>query len=169
VLGCLIRLEKSSRMNQKKAVIRKFRTTATDGKSYETQFYNLDMIISVGYRVNSSQATHFRIWATQILKEYIIKGFAINDKRLKNPDMVFAQDYFEEQLARIRNIRSSERRFYQKITDIYAECSADYDPIAKTTQDFFATVQNKLHLLSQVKQQQKLFMIESTVASLIWD
>jgi hypothetical protein len=87
-------------------------------KKYSTKFYNLDAIISVGYRVNSTQATHFRIWATQVLKEYIIKGFAMNDERLKNPDNIFGKDYFEEQLARIRDIRSSERRLYQKITDI---------------------------------------------------
>ena len=119
--------------------------TADDGKKYQTKFYNLDAIISVGYRVNSKQATHFRIWATQVLKEYIIKGFAMDDERLKNPNNIFGKDYFEEQLARIRNIRSSERRFYQKITDIYAQCSADYDPNEVITKQFFATVQNKLH------------------------
>jgi hypothetical protein len=119
--------------------------TADDGKIYQTKFYNLDAIISVGYRVNSRQATHFRIWATQVLKEYIIKGFAMDDERLKNPNNIFGKDYFEEQLARIRNIRSSERRFYQKITDIYAQCSADYDPNEAITKQFFATVQNKLH------------------------
>ncbi len=111
----------------------------------DVEFYNLDAIISVGYRVNSAQATHFRIWATQVLKEYIIKGFAMDDERLKNPGNVFGQDYFEEQLARVRNIRSSERRFYQKITDIYAQCSADYDANEEITRQFFATVQNKLH------------------------
>jgi len=109
------------------------------------KFYNLDAIISVGYRVNSKQATHFRIWATQVLKEYIIKGFSMDDERLKNPNRVFGQDYFEELLYRIRDIRSSERRFYQKITDIYAQCSADYDPDEQITKEFFATVQNKLH------------------------
>lgn len=119
--------------------------TADDGKTYKTKFYNLDMIISVGYRVNSIQATHFRIWATERLKEYIIKGFTMDDERLKNPNNIFGQDYFEEQLARIRNIRSSERRFYQKITDIYAQCSSDYDPNEEITKQFFATVQNKLH------------------------
>jgi len=119
--------------------------TATDGKIYKTKFYNLDAIIAVGYRVNSKKATHFRIWATSILKEYIIKGFAMDDERLKEPYNIFGQDYFEEQLSRIRDIRSSERRFYQKITDIYAQCSADYDPNDQTTKDFFATVQNKLH------------------------
>ena len=119
--------------------------TAADGKKYETQFYNLDAIISVGYRVNSSQATAFRIWATERLKEYIIKGFTMDDERLKNPHNIFGKDYFEEQLARIRDIRSSERRFYQKITDIYSQCSADYNADSQVTKDFFATVQNKLH------------------------
>lgn len=109
------------------------------------EFYNLDAIISVGYRVNSTQATHFRIWATALLKEYIIKGFAMDDERLKNTDNIFGKDYFDEQLARIRDIRSSERRFYQKITDIYSQCSADYDVNTQTTRDFFATIQNKLH------------------------
>src|SRR3989339_60383 len=119
--------------------------TAKDGKTYKTKFYNLDAIISVGYRVNSRQATLFRIWATERLKEYIIKGFTMDDERLKNPGNIFGKDYFEEQLARIRDIRSSERRFYQKITDIYAQCSADYDPDSETTDRFFATVQNKMH------------------------
>ncbi len=119
---------------------------AIAGKTQETKvkYYNLDAIISVGYRVNSSQATAFRIWATERLKEYIIKGFTMDDERLKNPNNIFGKDYFEEQLARIRDIRSSERRFYQKITDIYSQCSADYLPDSDT-QFFFATVQNKLH------------------------
>jgi hypothetical protein len=122
-----------------------FAHTALDGKTYNTQFYNLDAIISVGYRVNSTQATAFRIWATERLKEYIIKGFTMDDERLKNPNQLFGKDYFEEQLARIRDIRSSERRFYQKITDIYSQCSADYDVQSSATQAFFAKVQNKLH------------------------
>lgn len=133
---------------QKDATVRKFRTVQKEGErevSRNLEFYNLDAIISVGYRVNSMQATHFRIWATQILKEYIIKGFAMNDERLKNPKYIFGKNYFEEQLARIRDIRSSERMFYQKITDIYSQCSADYDSNEKITKDFFATVQNKLH------------------------
>ena len=130
---------------QEDSVISIMEITAEDGKKYSTKFYNLDAIISVGYRVNSRQATHFRIWATQVLKEYIVKGFAMNDERLKNPNNIFGKDYFEEQLARIRDIRSSERRFYQKITDIYAQCSADYDPNEEITIHFFATVQNKLH------------------------
>lgn len=110
----------------------------------QIEFYNLDAIISVGYRVNSSQATAFRIWATERLKEYISKGFTMDDERLKNPSNIFGKDYFEEQLTRIRDIRSSERRFYQKITDIYTQCSADYNVETQTTKDFFATVQNKL-------------------------
>lgn len=119
--------------------------TAADGKKYQTKLYNLDAILSVGYRVNSIQATHFRIWANSVLKEYLIKGFAMNDERLKNPQTLFGKDYFEEQLARIRDIRSSERRFYQKITDIYSQCSADYEVGSNVTRKFFATVQNKLH------------------------
>ena len=119
--------------------------TADDGKNYKTKFYNLDAIISVGYRVNSTQATHFRIWATERLKEYIIKGFTMDDERLRDPRKIFGKDYFDEQLERIRDIRSSERRFYQKITDIYSQCSIDYDPENQETKDFFATVQNKLH------------------------
>ena len=120
---------------------------AIAGKTQETKvkFYNLDAIISVGYRVNSGQATAFRIWATERLKEYIIKGFTMDDERLKNPNNIFGKDYFEEQLARIRDIRSSERRFYQKITDIYTQCSSDYSVNSQATKDFFATVQNKLH------------------------
>ena len=113
--------------------------------SREVEFYNLDAILSVGYRVNSSQATQFRIWATERLKEYIIKGFTMDDERLKTPNYTFGQDYFEEQLARIADIRSSERRFYQKITDIYTQCSVDYDKNSIEAQHFFATVQNKLH------------------------
>lgn len=109
------------------------------------KYYNLDAIISIGYRVNSSRATAFRIWATERIKEYIVKGFTMDDERLKNPEYSFGKDFFEEQLERIREIRSSERRFYQKITDIYSQCSADYDKDSQTTRDFFATVQNKLH------------------------
>jgi len=119
--------------------------TANDNKIYKIKFYNLDAILSVGYRVSSSQATQFRIWATERLKEYIIKGYTMDDERLKNPHNIFGKDYFEEQLARIRDIRSSERRLYQKITDIYALCSADYSPNNDITKEFFATVQNKLH------------------------
>jgi hypothetical protein len=117
-------------------------TTATDGKNYKTVFYNLDAIISVGYRIKSNVATNFRIWATQRLREYIIKGFVLDDERLKNPDVPF--DYFDELLKRIQDIRTSEKRFYQKITDIYAT-STDYDPTLETSILFFKTVQNKLH------------------------
>lgn len=127
------------------SVVRKIRTTAADGKSYNTQYYNLDVIISVGYRVNSQQATQFRIWATKTLKEFIIKGFVLDDERLKQGTKLFGKDYFDELLERIREIRASERRFYQKITDIYSECSIDYDPKAEITQTFYKTVQNKLH------------------------
>ena len=110
----------------------------------EVKYYNLDAILSVGYRVNSSKATQFRIWATKILKEYIIKGFAMDDERLKN-GQYFGKDYFKELLERVRSIRASERRIYQQITDIFAECSFDYDKHAQTTKDFYATVQNKFH------------------------
>lgn len=133
---------KSGELNED-SVIRKFRITANDGKNYLTSFYHLDAIIAVGYRVNSYQATQFRIWATNTLREYITKGFVLNDEMLKN-GRSFGKDYFDELLERIREIRASERRFYQKITDIYAT-AADYDKNAPVTKDFFATVQNKLH------------------------
>jgi hypothetical protein len=126
------------------SVIRKIRITASDGKNYLTNFYNLDAVIAVGYRVNSFQATQFRIWATQTLREYIIKGFVMDDERLKQGTR-FGKDYFDELLERIREIRASERRFYQKITDIYAQCSIDYNAKAELTQTFYKTVQNKLH------------------------
>ena len=125
------------------SVIRKILITAADGKNYNTQFYNLDAVIAVGYRVNSAQATKFRIWATKTLKEFIIKGFVLDDERLKQGKR-FGQDYFTELLERIREIRASERRFYQKLTDIFAECSLDYDPKSELTQSFYKTVQNKL-------------------------
>jgi hypothetical protein len=129
---------------QENSVISILETTATDGKKYKTRFYNLDAIISVGYRINSAQATQFRIWATKTLREYIIKGFVLDSERLKQGGNVFGKDYFDELLEKIREIRASERRFYQKIADIYA-LSVDYDKNASTTSDFFATVQNKLH------------------------
>jgi hypothetical protein len=129
---------------QEDAVISKMETTATDGKNYVTAFYNLDAIIAVGYRVNSRQATQFRIWATQTLREFIIKGFVLDDERLKQGKR-FGKDYFDELLERIREIRASERRFYQKIADIYEQCSIDYNKDAEITQTFFKTVQNKLH------------------------
>jgi hypothetical protein len=118
--------------------------TADDGKEYNTRFYNLDMIIAVGYRIDSYNATQFRIWATKVLKEYLVKGFALDDERLKQGKQLFGRDYFDELLERIREIRASERRFYQKITDIYAQCSIDYDPNAPITHKFYATVQNIL-------------------------
>jgi hypothetical protein len=126
------------------SVIRKFRITASDGKDYLTGFYSLDAIIAVGYRVNSLQATRFRIWATQTLREFIIKGFVLDDERLKQGKR-FGKDYFDELLERIREIRASERRFYLKITDIYEQCSIDYSKDAEITQNFFKVVQNKLH------------------------
>ncbi|PWQ96023.1 RhuM family protein [Leucothrix pacifica] len=124
-------------------------TTAHGAMEGKTQtkaikYYNLDAVISVGYRVNSVQATQFRIWATQLIKEYIIKGFAMDDDRMKN-GRFFGKDYFRELLERVRSIRASERRIYQQITDIFAECSIDYDPKSKTTQQFYAHVQDKFH------------------------
>lgn len=129
----------------KNSVTEKISATANDGKNYMTQFYNLDAIISVGYRVNSSKATKFRMWATQILKEYMQKGFVLDDERLKQGKAVFGKDYFKELLERVRSIRASERRIYQQITDIFAECSLDYDKNSPVTKDFYATVQNKFH------------------------
>ena len=130
---------------QQDSVCAKFAHTAEDGKIYNTQFYNLDAFISVGYRVNSLQATRFRQWATKILNEYIKKGFVLDDDRLKQGETVFGQDYFQELLERIRSIRASERRIWQKITDIYAECSVDYDKNSPTTHDFYAMIQNCFH------------------------
>lgn len=124
------------------SVIKDLLITAVDGKNYRTKFYNLDAIISVGYRIKSSVATRFRQWATRHIREYIVKGFVLDDERLKNPDLPF--DYFEELLRRIQDIRTSERRFYQKITDIYAT-SVDYDPTEESSITFFKTVQNKMH------------------------
>ena len=126
------------------SVSAKIAHTASDDKKYKTKFYNLDAILSVGYRVNSRQATQFRIWAIKILKEYIIKGFAMDDERLKN-GRYFGKDYFKELLERVRSIRASERRIYQQITDIFAECSIDYDPASNITKTFYAMVQNKFH------------------------
>lgn len=128
---------------QQDSVIRKFRTTASDGKKYNTNFYNIDAIISVGYRVNSKRATQFRQWATQVLREFAVKGYVLDQKRMENGSFL-GEDYFERLLEEIREIRLSERRFYQKITDIYAT-SVDYNKDAPTTREFFAKVQNKLH------------------------
>ena len=127
------------------SVCANFAHTASDGKNYITKFYNLDAIISVGYRVNSSKATQFRIWATKVLKEYIQKGFVLNDERLKQGTTTFGKDYFRELLERVRSIRASERRIWQQITDIFAECSWDYDKNSPITQEFYATIQNKFH------------------------
>ena len=127
---------------QENSVVKDSLTTAADGKNYSTKYYNLDVIISVGYRVKSLRGTQFRIWATQRLREYIVKGFVLDDERLKNPDQPF--DYFEELTRRIQDIRTSERRFYQKITDIYST-SIDYDPTQEMSIQFFKTVQNKVH------------------------
>ena len=129
----------------KNSVIEKISATAADGKKYLTQFYNLDAIISVGYRVNSRKATNFRIWATSVLKEYMIKGFAMDDERLKQGKTAFGKDYFRELLERVRSIRASERRIWLQITDIFAECSIDYDKNANITKEFYAMVQNKFH------------------------
>lgn len=127
------------------SVCAKFAHTATDGKKYNTAFYSLDAIISVGYRVNSRRATMFRQWATRILNEYIRKGFVLDDERLKQGNATFGRDYFRELIERVRSIRASERRIWQQITDIYAECSIDYDRMAPATKDFYAMVQNRFH------------------------
>ncbi len=133
---------------QKEATVSILEIVQSEGKRQVTravEFYNLDAIIAVGYRVNSKRATQFRIWATAVLKEFIIKGYTMDVERLKNPQPLFGKDYFKEQLEKIRDIRSSERRLYQQITDIYAECSIDYEYESETTKEFFAMVQNKLH------------------------
>lgn len=127
------------------SVISKMETTAADGKNYTTTYYSLDAIIAVGYRVSSLKATRFRQWATKILNEYIKKGFAMDDERLKQGNAVFGKDYFRELLERIRSIRTSERRIWQQVTDIYAECSTDYDKNSPTTRDFYAMIQNRFH------------------------
>lgn len=127
------------------SVISKMETTAADGKNYTTTYYSLDAIIAVGYRVSSLKATRFRQWATKILNEYIKKGFAMDDERLKQGNAVFGKDYFRELLERVRSIRTSERRIWQQITDIYAECSTDYDRNSPTTRDFYAMIQNRFH------------------------
>lgn len=149
------------------SVIRKFRITAGDGKNYNTNFYNLDAIISVGYRVNSVHATQFRQWATKILKEFAIKGFVLDKKRLENGSYL-NENYFEELLSEIREIRLSERKFYQKVTDIYAT-SLDYNKDAKTTREFFAKVQKNCIMEFTDIQQPNLFTNEQTVKKSIWD
>ena len=132
----------------KDSTVRNFRTVQKEGQrliNRDLEYYNLDAIISVGYRVNSSKATQFRIWATKTLKEYIIKGFVMDDNRLKQGETIFGKDYFRELLERVRSIRASERRIYQQITDIFAECSIDYDPQSEITKSFYSMVQNKFH------------------------
>ena len=133
---------------QQNATVSKMEIVQTEGSRSvrrQVEFYNLDAIISVGYRVNSRRATHFRIWATGVLKEYMIKGFALDDDRLKQGKTAFGKDYFKELLERVRSIRASERRIWQQVTDIFAECSIDYDKDSSTTHDFYAMVQNKFH------------------------
>ena len=130
---------------EENSVISILETTASDGKLYKTQYYNLDAIIAVGYRVNSLRATQFRIWATRVLKEYIVKGFVLDDDRLKQGEKAFGKDYFKELLERVRSIRASERRIYQQITDIFAEICEDYDKNSEITKNFYAMVQNKFH------------------------
>ena len=127
------------------SVCAKIAHTAEDGKTYQTNFYSLDAIIAVGYRVNSLKATRFRQWATKILSEYIKKGFVLDDERLKQGTAVFGKDYFRELLERVRSIRASERRIWQQITDIYAECSTNYDRNSPTTREFYAMIQNRFH------------------------
>lgn len=152
----------------KNSVISKMETTANDGKKYNTNFYNLDAIISVGYRVNSKEATQFRKWATKILREYMVKGFALDTELLKNGSR-FGKDYFDELLEKIKEIRASERRVYQKITDIFKECSWNYDKDSETAREFYSKVQNKLHYAILVKLQQRLSMKEQTILKNIWD
>lgn len=125
--------------------VAKIATTASDGKTYNIEYYSLDVIISVGYRVNSIKATNFRIWANKVLREYIIKGFAMDDERMKRNGSLFDRDYFDELLERVRSIRASERRIWQKITDIFAECSIDYDRDSPVTRDFYSMIQNRFH------------------------
>lgn len=140
-LSCIFKDEELS----EKSVVKKLLTTASDGKEYEIAYYSLDVILAIGYRVSSSKAITFRKWATQVLREYLTKGFALNMDRLKQGENLFGKDYFDELLEKVREIRASERRFYQKVTDIYSQCSIDYDSKSQTTKNFFASVQDKLH------------------------
>ena len=148
----------------KESVVKDFLTTAADGKNYKTQHYNLDAIIAVGYRVNSKKATRFRQWATKTLKEYITKGFVLNDELMKN-GQPFGRDYFDELLERIREIRASERRAYQKIADIFEQCSYDYDKNSETTRAFYSFVQNKLHFAVTGKTAAELISERATLDS----
>ena len=152
---------------EQEAVCRDFRHTGPDGKTYNTKFYNLDAIISVGYRVNSKRATQFRQWATQVLREFSIKGFILDKKRLENGAFL-GEDYFETLLSEIREIRLSERRFYQKITDIYST-SVDYNKDDQTTRDFFSKVQNKLHFAIHGHTAAELIMNVLTARKNTWD
>ena len=143
---------------------RKFRVVQREGNrdvARDVVFYNLDVIIAVGYRVNSKRATQFRIWATKVLKEYMIKGFALDDERLKQGERVFHKDYFKELLERVRSIRASERKIYQQITDIFAECSINYDPSSEITREFYATVQNKFHFAITGKTAAEIIHLEA--------
>lgn len=149
---------------KEEAVVSKMETTASDGKKYLTSYYRLEAILAIGYRVNSNEATLFRIWATKTLKEYITKGFVLDDERLKQGKN-FGKDYFDELLERIREIRASERRFYQKITDLYA-LSADYNREAETTKDFFASVQNRLHWAITGKTAAEIIYTEADAAKI---
>lgn len=153
------------------STIRKIRTVQPEGNRQverERAFYNLDAIISVGYRVNSQRATLFRQWATRVLNEFIRKGFVLDDDRLKQGNAVFGRDYFRELLERVRSIRASERRIWQQITDIYAECSIDYDRLAPTTKEFYAMVQNRFHYAITGTLPQKSSMPERTIQSRTW-
>ena len=151
------------------SVISILETTANDGKIYKTKFYNIDAIIAVGYRVNSKKATKFRQWATKTLREYIIKGFALNDDMLKN-GKPFGQDYFKELLERVHSIRASERRIWQQITDIFAECSIDYDVHTDIVDNFYAMVQNKFHYaITGQTAAEIIYIIILTVLKSIWD
>ncbi|VGO20747.1 hypothetical protein SCARR_02814 [Pontiella sulfatireligans] len=158
---------------EEKVVVSILETTTPHGaikgktQAQKTKFYNLDAIISVGYRVNSSRATQFRIWATQLLKEYITKGFAMDDERLKN-GRYFGQDYFRELLERIRSIRASERRIYQQITDIFAECSIDYDPKSELTRQFYAHVQDKFHYAITGRTASEIIYLSADAEKPLW-
>lgn len=143
---------------QEGSVIRNFRITASDGKTYDTMHYNLDVVIAVGYRVSSKKATYFRIWATRVLRDFIIKGFVLDDERLKQGKKFFGADYFKELLERVRSIRASERRIWLQITDIFAECSIDYLKDSQEAKDFYAMVQNKFHFA----------IVEQTAAEIVY-
>lgn len=158
---------KSGELN-KDSVTQKIRVTASDGKKYNTNFYSLDAIIAVGYRVNSKEATSFRKWATNTLKDYIKKGYVLNTELLKNGPK-FGKDYFDELLVKIKEIRASERRFYQKITDIYKECSYDYDKNSEITKEFYKNVQNKLHYAITGMTAPEIYIIELVLKKILWD